>query len=191
MTNASQVVVAFDLSDSSRAAVQRAIALASRAPSHVLHFVCAIDLHGHVEGLPHRGRVDYAYSELVQQRLTDTIAQELRTAKLADRVHFYVHARIGMAAEEILSLAREIGADLIIVGSKGRSAVARVLLGSVSERVVREAGCPVEVARPKSYTDVTLLDVTEVEPSRSYVPPHRYTYDHQSASMRADDRPPY
>jgi nucleotide-binding universal stress UspA family protein len=132
-----------------------------------------------------------AYSEYVQQELTNTIAQTLREAKVADRVHFYVHARIGKPAEEILMLAREVGADLIIVGSKGLVGVERLILGSVSERVVREAGCTVEVARPKTYDHVTLLDVVEVTPSRRYVPPHRYTYDHRWAAMRPDEWPLY
>lgn len=140
---------------------------------------------------PPHGHVDFAYSEYVQQQLTSTIAQALRDAKIADRVHFYVHARIGKPADEILMLAREVGADLIIVGSKGLVGVERLILGSVSERVVREAGCTVEVARPKTYDHVTLLDVVEVEPSRRYVAPHRYTYDHNWAALRPDEWPLY
>jgi len=191
MPHVSPVVVAYDLSDSSRAVLDRAIALADRAPFHVLHFVCAIEPHGGVPALPHHGHVDYAYSEQVQRHLSHAIAQALHDANIVDRVHFYVHARIGKAAEEILGLAREIGADLILVGSHGRVGLERVVLGSVSERVVREAGCTVEVVRPKAYADVALIEVTEVEPSRHYVPPHRYTYEQPQVSMRPDEWPRY
>lgn len=190
-TQPSQVVVAYDFSHSSQAALQRAITLATRAPFHVLHFVCAIEPHGLIPAVPHHGRVDFEYAEHVQQTLTDVIAQELRTASVPDRVHFYVHARIGHAAEEILSVAREVGADLVIVGSKGLVGVERLVLGSVSERVVREAGCTVEVARPKTYPHVDLLDVREVKPTSHYVPPHRYSYDQQCATLRPDEWPLY
>ncbi len=46
-------------------------------------------------------------------------------------------------------MAEEIGADVIVVGSHGRGAIERLLLGSVSEQVVRHAPCPVLVVRPK------------------------------------------
>jgi nucleotide-binding universal stress UspA family protein len=53
----------------------------------------------------------------------------------------------GHAAEMILKRAREWHADLIVLGSHGRSGLARVLLGSVSASVARDAGCSVRVVR--------------------------------------------
>ena len=165
----------------------RAIAVANRAPFHVLHFVCAIEPHGHVGKMPHHGRVDLAYVEHVEKALLDEITVELKGAAIADRVHFFVHVRIGHAAEEILELAREVGADLIIVGSKGLTGVERLVIGSVAERVVREAGCSVEVARAKTYEHVDLLDITNAEHSKGYTPPHRYTYTSGCATLRPGD----
>jgi nucleotide-binding universal stress UspA family protein len=49
---------------------------------------------------------------------------------------------------EIVRYAREHAVDLIVVGSHGRSGLAHVLMGSVAERVVRKAGCPVLTVRP-------------------------------------------
>ena len=57
------------------------------------------------------------------------------------------HLLEGRAADEILNLAREIGADLLIVGSRGLGTVARIALGSVSEGIVHNAECPVLVLR--------------------------------------------
>jgi nucleotide-binding universal stress UspA family protein len=54
----------------------------------------------------------------------------------------------GTAAEAVLRRAEELNPDLITLGSRGRNAVARFLLGSVAERVVCHAPCPVLVARP-------------------------------------------
>ena len=55
--------------------------------------------------------------------------------------------KAGKPAEEILDAADAGGFDLIVVGSRGKSAAARFLMGSVSERVVRHASRPVLVAR--------------------------------------------
>jgi nucleotide-binding universal stress UspA family protein len=53
----------------------------------------------------------------------------------------------GHEAKTITDLASEIGADLIVMGSKGRSRVAGFVLGSVAGSVVRSAPCPVLIAR--------------------------------------------
>jgi nucleotide-binding universal stress UspA family protein len=187
-TTYSQVVVGFDFSPSARAALSRAIALATRAPFHVLHFACAIDPRAPLPAVPGK-QVDYEYAERVQRALAGAIEQELRAVNSTIRVHFYVHARIGKPAEEILQLAREVGADLIIVGSKGATGLERLVLGSVSERVVREAECAVMVARPKTYEHVELLEVREVEAHPHYVPPHRYYYEENRLNVRPPEWP--
>jgi nucleotide-binding universal stress UspA family protein len=154
----------------------------------VLHFACALDPHSPLPAVPGK-HVDYEYAERVQHALAGVIEQELRAVNASIRVHFYVHARIGKPAEEILQLAREVGADLIIVGSKGATGLERLVLGSVSGRVVREAGCAVMVARPKSYEPVELLEVHEVEAHRHYVPPHRYYYEDHRLNVRPPEWP--
>jgi nucleotide-binding universal stress UspA family protein len=60
-----------------------------------------------------------------------------------------VHLREGDASEEIIALAAEIGVGLVAVGSRGRGRIRRLLMGSVSDAVVRHAHCPVVVARWK------------------------------------------
>jgi nucleotide-binding universal stress UspA family protein len=57
------------------------------------------------------------------------------------------HLRRGPAIDEILDLAEELGAGLILVGSRGLGPVKSLLLGSVSEGVIHHATCPVLVAR--------------------------------------------
>jgi nucleotide-binding universal stress UspA family protein len=70
------------------------------------------------------------------RRLLDEIGVQ------ADAVHTF-----GNPAAEILGAAEERGADLIVLGQRGRSAIARFIDGSVTERVVRHAACDVLVAR--------------------------------------------
>jgi universal stress protein A len=60
--------------------------------------------------------------------------------------------KTGMPFVEIIKAAEEIPADLIILGTHGRTGLAHVLLGSVAERVVRKASCPVLTIRPKALT---------------------------------------
>jgi nucleotide-binding universal stress UspA family protein len=57
------------------------------------------------------------------------------------------HFREGRADEEILLLAQEIGAGLIVMGSRGHGRIRRALMGSVSDSVVRHAHCPVTIVR--------------------------------------------
>ena len=197
MPAVSHVVVGYDFSHSAHAALQRAVAIAARAPTHVLHVICVIDPRSPIPSIPSYDGVDYMYAARVQEVLAVHIQQELELVDVQHRVHFFVHARIGeKAAREILELAREVGADLIVVGSHGLTGVERFLVGSTSERIVREAGCTVEIARAKKYADVELMPVVEAtdedhDHEHPYIPPHRYTYEDRRVSLRPPEWPLY
>jgi nucleotide-binding universal stress UspA family protein len=188
----SQVVVAYDFSKSGHLALTRAVALASRAPWHVLQIVCVIDPHFPFPAVPTHDKVDISYADRVQQEAAKVVADELVSQDARQPLHFFVHARIGKAAPEILGLARDVGADLILLGSRGLTGLERAVIGSVAERVVREAGCTVEIVREKTYSYVPLLEVTDTpHQDHQYVPPHRYTYEDHRAERRPDDWPLY
>ncbi len=57
--------------------------------------------------------------------------------------------RVGVPHEEIVKAAREEHAAYIVMGTHGRSGVGRFMLGSVADRVIRSAACPVVVVRPR------------------------------------------
>ncbi len=63
-----------------------------------------------------------------------------------------VEVRGGDAADEILAAARSLRADLLVMGSRGRSQLAGLLLGSVSQEVVARASCPVLLVRAGAET---------------------------------------
>lgn len=63
----------------------------------------------------------------------------------------------GSPAAMIVREAERRNIDLLLVGSHGRTGVARLLLGNVAEKVVRHAHCPVLVARPRSGTGAVLV----------------------------------
>jgi nucleotide-binding universal stress UspA family protein len=176
-----QVVVAYDFSPSSEQALGRAVEVAARAPQHVLHIISVLDPYEHATA---------ETAEQVQKEILARATAAFAGRPTAAEVQFFVHARIGQAAPEILMLAREVGADLIFIGSHGKTGIERLLLGSVSERVVREAGCPVMIARPKTYPDVELLKITRYDHERApHREPHRYTYTNQQVLLRPNDWP--
>jgi nucleotide-binding universal stress UspA family protein len=72
------------------------------------------------------------------------------------------HVAIGSPAYEIVDLASRLDADMIVVGTHGRRGLGRAFLGSVAEHVVRLAGCPVIVTRPKAH--VTRENIPQIEP---------------------------
>jgi universal stress protein A len=78
----------------------------------------------------------------------DAWASELR-GKVS--VPVTTQCRVGRAHLEVLSaLDRDPTLDLVVMGSHGRTGIKRVLLGSVAEKVVRHARCPVFVARSRA-----------------------------------------
>lgn len=154
-----QVVVAFDFSHSSRAALERAIALAGRAPWHYLQIVSVIDPHMAFPALPVE-RVDAAYVDYVAAAIHALVDGELEDQRIDDRVRYFVHVRVGKTVKEILGVARDVGADLILVGTNDLMGIERAMVGSTAERIVREAGCTVEVVRAKTYAQVPLEELT-------------------------------
>src|SRR5215207_6776445 len=80
----------------------------------------------------------------IEEWLLDYLAEPIKAAggEVAQ-----AQLRIGRPDREIVNLAEELNAGLIVMGSRGRSGVRRVLLGSVSDSVVRHAHCPVLVVR--------------------------------------------
>jgi len=60
---------------------------------------------------------------------------------------------VGYPAEEILNLAEEEHADLIIMGTHGREGIDRILFGSVAEKIVKSSKCPVLTVRPLGTED--------------------------------------
>ncbi|HPH66127.1 MAG TPA: universal stress protein [Kofleriaceae bacterium] len=185
-----QIVIAYDYSKHSQAASDYAISNACRTLDQVLHFVVALDPRTGVTALPPEGKVDFQYAERVQTHLADLLRTTFANRQADKEVHYFVHARIGAPAEQILAVANDVSADSIIIGSHGRQGMERFLLGSVSERVVREAKCPVTVVRDKTYAEVELLNVQPIpEHEHHYVPPRRFGYSRNQSVTRPPDWP--
>lgn len=78
--------------------------------------------------------------QMFQQKLRDVYAP-------GHPIDVEYHAREGEIAEEIMGMAREIGADLIVMGTHGRTGMNWLLSGSIATQVLREAHCPLLALR--------------------------------------------
>jgi nucleotide-binding universal stress UspA family protein len=76
-----------------------------------------------------------------------TLDEQVRRIQADHGTVAQAHLRFGGAPEEVVVLAEYIGAGLVVMGSRGRSGIRRALMGSVSERLVRHADCPVMIIR--------------------------------------------
>jgi nucleotide-binding universal stress UspA family protein len=142
----SSIVVGYDFSHTGHAALRRAVELAA-GESSTLHVLCVLDPHDPLPSIPAEDGVDYRYVDRVMRALDVAVRDELRDTAPGADVPFHVHARIGKPAGELVTLAREVAADLVVVGSHGLTGLERLLVGSVSEKVTREANCSVEVVK--------------------------------------------
>lgn len=133
-----RVLVALDFSPPSEVALKygRALARTFGATLHVLHVSENFFLHP-VAGDPHALRE--AALQHVADRLTDLDRSALRARAVVEIAD--------APAEAIVAYAKTHAIDLIVMGTHGRSAVSQVLVGSVAERVVRTAHCPVLTVR--------------------------------------------
>lgn len=139
------VLCPVDFSESSRHAVELAGKLAAPDGLGLTLF--------HAFDLPVRfsAEIPADVVETVDRKTAALLEQLAADVRRQVAVPVTVRTRIGSAAAQAISvLEREITYDLAAVGSHGRTGVSRALLGSVAEKIVRHAPCPVLVARRRS-----------------------------------------
>jgi nucleotide-binding universal stress UspA family protein len=145
MISLNRILIATDFSEHARVALRYAVALGQAFDSEVVlcHILETSDLLAH---LPPTGEA-YFPPEVLQQQETHAKAQcEKLLAEVGyKRIRYTV--RQGSPFVEIIATAREEEADLLVVGTHGRGAIAHMLLGSVAERIVRKSPCPVLTVR--------------------------------------------
>jgi nucleotide-binding universal stress UspA family protein len=83
----------------------------------------------------------------IEQQARKLLDAEVEEVRSAGGTVAEAHLRIGTAAREIVALAEDIEAGLIVMGSRGLGGIRGALMGSVSEAVVKHAHCPVLVVR--------------------------------------------
>jgi nucleotide-binding universal stress UspA family protein len=144
------ILVPIDFSDPSRAALDAAVNMASRLGSEILlvHVVPAIpDLPANVS-IFKEGQYDQSLNEKAEQQLKEF------AATLAQK-NIKVHTQLGNANDvgmELIRIAEHEKADIIIIATHGMTGWRKIAFGSVAEKVVKEAECPVLILRAKAAT---------------------------------------
>ena len=135
-----KIMVATDGSPCSQAAVERAVRFA-RAYDGEVEIVSVVDVAPELYG---------DAPDLVEElgRKAKDYADAAVKIVQGKGISATPHVVEGLAYEVIPELARTLGAQVIVVGSHGRTGMGRLLLGSVAEKVIGLASCPVLVARP-------------------------------------------
>ncbi len=136
------ILVPTDFSAGSQTALEHATALA-KAFSAKLVVLHVIETYTHTvtESL----QIVNVY-ELVRTAVEPVLEQMVQDLR-KDQVSASSLLVKGTAYEEVVAKAKEVGADLIVMGTHGRRGVSSVFMGSVAERVVRTAPCPVLTVR--------------------------------------------
>lgn len=139
-----RIVCPTDFSDAAEAAERQAAALAGPLGAELVLLHVATETPLWRESLAVQVR---AVFEAQRKWVADTLAA--RAAALSGRgVSVRWLVKVGVPWEEIVRAATDERADMIVMGTQGRTGLDRLLLGSVAERVVRAAPCPVLTVRP-------------------------------------------
>jgi nucleotide-binding universal stress UspA family protein len=154
-----KVVVAIDGSEEASRAVEAAVELCEKTGSelHVVHvgedfyLTAATDLD--LVARTWVAQEEYSESEANFEQIAQKgLDAEVEKVEAVGGRVAQAHLRLGRADAEIVDLAEEIEAGLVVLGSRGLGGVKRALLGSVSSSVVKHAHCPVLVVHQQYST---------------------------------------
>lgn len=134
------LVVTTDFSANSAVAVRPAVAIAEKFGARII-LIHVIEATATDPGSPGKAVLD-GLSAMAREHLEEFGAREI-----GERVPWTPEVAAGPAYLAISAAARRHAADLVVVATHGRTGVLHLLLGSVAERVVRTAPCPVLTVR--------------------------------------------
>lgn len=137
-----RILCATDFSASSPLTIAFALSLAAeqQAELTLLHVLEGLQLY---RAAPEFGPLNRQLEEAARQQLEASVASAAR-----DWCTVQHRVTVGRAHSEIVRVARDQDADLIVMGTHGHSSIASLFFGSTSYHVVRGAGCPVLTVRP-------------------------------------------
>ena len=143
MTKFHKILCPIDFDHNSSAALEIACELAEGrgATLHLLH-VARVPPQDMDVPLPFDA--DPRWERAARAKL-ERIARE----KLEGKVRYQLHVVSGTPDDDVVRMAGELGADLVVMATHGRKGLSHFMLGSVAERVMREADCPVLTMRNK------------------------------------------
>ena len=146
MVNITRILCPVDLSEFSRDALRHALALAEshEARITVCHVYSAPQPPFPVLGMPDNAPIELPRPGEIAEHVRRFCASSLHGGGES----IVIGVREGHAAKEIVLLAEELPADLLVLGTHGRSGFERLFLGSVTEKVIRTTHAPVMTIPP-------------------------------------------
>jgi len=146
MVQFKKIVCAVDFSDHSPKLADYAISLAKCMEAKLICVYVAPSLSQYVGFQVPPSSIESFVGEIVtgaDHSMKDYLNKYFQGADVSGKV------LVGYPAEEIINLAEDENADLIIMGTHGRKGIDRILFGSVAEKIVKNAKCPVLTIRPE------------------------------------------
>ncbi|MCP5004297.1 MAG: universal stress protein [Planctomycetes bacterium] len=147
MITLKKILCPIDHSDCSKEALKYAVSFALREES-VLYLLHVIDIRSFDENLDTITRQmpdDESICQL-REKLLECVPEEIRSDMQTEAIVVQ-----GVPFVEIISVAKEKEVDMLVIGTHGRTGIAHMMLGSVSEKVVRKASCPVLTVRQPNH----------------------------------------
>lgn len=147
-----RILMGTDFSDYSKEALDYAVLFAKHfgAELYLLH---VLDVPTYIPGVASVTGPDF--SELIrslregERKRLEALAGEVRQNGVV--VHLIL--KEGTPFREIPKVVKEVSADLIVLGTHGRTGLDRFMMGSVAERVARRAPCPILLVKPKALAE--------------------------------------
>ncbi|MBN1380461.1 MAG: universal stress protein [Deltaproteobacteria bacterium] len=147
METPKRILVPTDFSESAEKALDYALMLAHEfdAELYLLHIISDIDHHA----------IDYSLTESMVKQYRETsfnnskekMGNEIKKRPETKDMKVITEIRIGHPYQEILNVTEQKKIDLIVISTHGRSAFIHQIMGSVAERVLRGAKCPILLMR--------------------------------------------
>ena len=142
------IIVATDFSEPATAALNYGRQLARKLGSnlHLVHVLA--DVTGLAMATPgFAGEISTEMRDRVDKNAKEQLARQLSEEDHRDLKAETIVMTAAAPAHAIVTLAQDLLADLIVVGTRGRGGISHLLLGSVAEQVIRMAPCPVLVVK--------------------------------------------
>jgi nucleotide-binding universal stress UspA family protein len=140
---AADIVLATRFGPSSAEPARVAATLARQLGSRIVVLYVATELQALQVGAAEAGIDPAAERERIDRRINDDL-REFIAAHMRD-LPFDVRIVEGDVAGKVAEVAREVGADYVVVGTRGRSQLARLILGDTTQSILQRTPCPVIV----------------------------------------------
>ncbi len=147
MINLKKILCPIDHSDGSKEALKYAVSFAMKneAKLYLLHIIDIRSFDESIDTMAAQIPNDETIKQL-KTKLLECIPEEIRSDMQLEALVVQ-----GIPFAEIISIAKTNKVDMIVMGTHGRTGLAHIMIGSVSEKVVRKAHCPVLTVRQSGH----------------------------------------